>query len=93
MSDLLIDYCAELIKTQYLIRPTGSNDPKESSQVAVGSSPDGPQLRRCCQTRLNQGVQTVGHKGRNYSVESTPGTQTLFHAFSSHIVSFYSTIQ
>lgn len=36
MSDLLIDYCTELIKTQYPIKSKGSNDPAVNSKVTVG---------------------------------------------------------
>lgn len=36
MSDLLMDYCTELIKTQYPIKSKGSNDPAVSSKVTLG---------------------------------------------------------
>lgn len=36
MSDLLIDYYTELIKSQYPIKSKGFNDPAESSKVTVG---------------------------------------------------------
>lgn len=39
-----MDYCTELIKTQYPIKPKGPNDPTVSSKVTVGPAPDGYQL-------------------------------------------------
>lgn len=39
VSDLLMDYCTELIKTQYPIKSKGPNDPTVSSKVTVGPIP------------------------------------------------------
>lgn len=39
VSALLMDYCKELIKTQYPIKSKGPNDPTVSSKVTVGSIP------------------------------------------------------